>query len=89
MYFKTEILCKFFLQSLALDFKTYTCVINNPYLSIGIHLVMQTRIALIPLITYTPPNDLATHNKLTTYITTAYLIKKHIYILWQNILQLF
>jgi hypothetical protein len=23
---------------------------------------MQIRIALIPLITYTPPNDLATHN---------------------------
>jgi hypothetical protein len=49
-------------QSLAPDFKAYTCVINNPYLSIGIYLVMQIRIALIPLITYTPPNDLATHN---------------------------
>ena len=44
------------------DFKAYTCVINNPHLSIGIHLVMQIRIALIPLITYTPPNDLVTHN---------------------------
>ena len=50
-------------QSLAPDFKVYTCVINNPYLSIWIHLVMQIRIALIPLITYIPPNDLATHNK--------------------------
>ena len=49
-------------QSLAPDFKAYTCVKNNPYLSIGIHLVMQIRITLIPLITYTPPNDLATHN---------------------------
>ncbi|CAB4033576.1 Hypothetical predicted protein, partial [Paramuricea clavata] len=38
---------------------------NNPYLSIGIHLVMQIRITLIPLITYTPPNDLATHNNAT------------------------
>ena len=26
---------------------------------------MQIRIALIPLITYTPPNDLATHNNTT------------------------
>jgi hypothetical protein len=26
---------------------------------------MQIRIALIPLITYTPPNDLATHNNAT------------------------
>jgi hypothetical protein len=34
---------------------------------------MQIRIALIPLITYTPPNDLATHINL--YIATAYLIK--------------
>ena len=47
-------------QSLAPDFKVYTCVINNPYLSIWIHLVMQIRIALIPLITYIPPNDLGT-----------------------------
>jgi hypothetical protein len=30
----------FILQSLAPGFKVYTCVINNPYLSIGIHLVM-------------------------------------------------
>ena len=35
-------------QSLAPDFKAYTRVINN-----AIHLVMQIRIALIPLITYT------------------------------------
>jgi hypothetical protein len=48
--------------TLAPDFKAYICVKNNPYLSIGIHLVMQIRITLIPLITYTPPNDLATHN---------------------------
>ena len=33
---------------------------------------MQIRIALIPLITYTPPNDLATHNNAT-------FDKKHIY----------
>jgi hypothetical protein len=52
-------------QSLAPDFKAYTRVINNPYLSIWIHLVVQIRIALIPLITYTPPNDLATHNNAT------------------------
>ena len=26
---------------------------------------MQIRIALIPLITYIPPNDLATHNNVT------------------------
>jgi hypothetical protein len=26
---------------------------------------MQIRITLIPLITYTPPNDLATHNNAT------------------------
>ena len=49
-------------QSLAPNFKVYTCVKNNHYISIGIHLVMQIRITLIPLITYTPPNDLATHN---------------------------
>jgi hypothetical protein len=44
------------------DFKAYTCVINNPYLSIEIHSVMQICIAFIPLITYTLPNYLATHN---------------------------
>jgi hypothetical protein len=49
-------------QSHTPDFEAYTCVINNPYLSIGIHSVTQIRIALIPLITYTLPNDLATHN---------------------------
>jgi hypothetical protein len=66
MYFKTEILCKFLpAKPRAPDFKAYTCVINNPYLSIEIHLVMQIRITLIPLITYTPPNDLATHNNAT------------------------
>jgi hypothetical protein len=62
MYFKLKSCVNFCPQSLAPDFKAYTCVINNPYLSIGIHSVMQIRIALIPLITYTPPNDLATHN---------------------------
>ena len=65
MHFKTEILCNFCPQSHAPDFKAYTYVINNPYLSIWIHLVMQIRIALIPLITYIPPNDLATHNNAT------------------------
>jgi hypothetical protein len=28
---------------------------------------MQIRIAVIPLITYTPPNDLATHNNVYNY----------------------
>ena len=63
----------FFPQSHPPDFKAYTRVINNPYLSIAIHLVMQIRIALIPLITYTPPNDLATHNN------TTFVKFKHIY----------
>jgi hypothetical protein len=82
MYFKTEILRKF----LPADFKAYTCVINNPHLSIGIHLVMQIRIALIPLIIYMPPNDLATHSNVYNYR----IFDKNIFIsLWQNILQLF
>jgi hypothetical protein len=71
-------------QSHAPDFKAYTCVINNPYLSIGMHSVMQIRIALIPLITYTPPNDLATHNNLYN----DRIFDKNIF-LWQNILPLF
>jgi hypothetical protein len=37
---------------------------------------MQIRIALIPLITYTPPNDLATHS--TVYINRIF-DKKYIY----------
>ena len=85
MYFKTEILCKFCPQSLAPDFEAYTFVINNPYLSIGIHLDMQIRIALMPLITHTPPNDLATHSNVYNY---RIFDKKKLF-LWQNILQLF
>jgi hypothetical protein len=35
---------------------------------------MQIRIALIPLITYTPPNDLATHSNVYNYrLFDAYL----------------
>jgi hypothetical protein len=41
---------------------------------------MQIRIALIPLITYTPPNDLATHNNVYNY---RIFDKKHIYFLWK------
>ena len=37
---------------------------------------MQIRIALIHLITYTPPNDLATHNNVYNY---RIFDKKHIY----------
>jgi hypothetical protein len=37
---------------------------------------MQIRIALIPLITYTPPNDLATHNNVYENI----FIDKNIFI---------
>ena len=37
---------------------------------------MQIRIALIPLITYTPPNDLATHNNVYNY---SIFDKKYIY----------
>jgi hypothetical protein len=44
-----------------------------PIYSHGIHLVMQIRITLIPLITYTPPNDLATHNNAKLQIL------KHVY----------
>jgi hypothetical protein len=33
---------------LAPGFKVYTCVINNPYLSIGIHLFMYIFVRLIP-----------------------------------------
>jgi hypothetical protein len=62
MYFKLKTCVNFCTQSLAPDFKAYTCVINNPYLSIGIHSVMQIRIALIPLITYTPLNGFAAYN---------------------------
>ena len=65
MCFESKFLCKFCLENLAPDFKVYTCVINNPYISVWIHLVMQIRIALIPLITYKPPNDLPTHNNAT------------------------
>ena len=37
---------------------------------------MQIRIALIPLITYIPPNDLATHNNATfTKFKTCLLIQ--------------
>jgi hypothetical protein len=35
MYFKTEILFKFLHAKLAPDLKAYTCVIYNPYLSVG------------------------------------------------------
>jgi hypothetical protein len=55
MYFKTEILCKSFARKASRPILRHT----------GIHLVMQIRIALIPLIIYTPPNDLATHNYAT------------------------
>ena len=64
MYFKTEILCKFLPASPAPDFKAYTCVINNPYLSIRMYLVMQIFCSPNPLITNKPPNDLATHNNI-------------------------
>ena len=37
---------------------------------------MQIRIALIPLITYTPPNDLATHNNVYNY---RIYDKKHLF----------
>jgi hypothetical protein len=39
-----------------------------------------------PLITYTRPNDLATYNNV---YNDRIFDKKHIYFLWQNILQLF
>ena len=41
---------------------------------------MQIRIALIPLITYTPPNDLATHNN----VYNDRIFDKNI-LLWQTI----
>ena len=76
MCFESKFLCKFLPTKPRADFKVYTCVINNPYLSIWIHLVMQIRIALIPLITYIPPNDLATHNNATfTKFKTCLLIQ--------------
>ena len=86
MYFKLKSCVNFCPQSHAPDFKAYTRVVNNPHLSTEVHLVMQIRIALIPLITYTPPNDLATHNNV---YNDRIFDKKHIYFLWQNILQLF
>ena len=36
---------------------------------------MQIRIALIPLITYIPPNDLATHNATFAKFKTCLLIQ--------------
>jgi hypothetical protein len=42
---------------------------------------MQIRIALIPLITYTPPNDLATHNNVYNY----HIFDKNIFIFYGKI----
>ena len=42
---------------------------------------MQIRIALIRLITYTPPNDLATHNNVYNY----HIFDKNIFILYGKI----